>query len=491
MKSNNGTSARLVAVSASAASSQAGLLVLGIILLSFMMRAPLTAVGPIIGDIQRTLGLSGAMTGLLTTLPLLVFALFSPFVPKAAARIGMEATLCLSAAVLAAAIVIRSLPGQASLFAGTALLGAAIAVANVLLPSVVKRDFPERVGLMTGIYTVVMNLGAALGSGLSVPLTEGLGIDWRSALAVTALIAVAAAAVWVPLLRRPGSRRPASVAADAAQEGGRSFTAAPSRSADLAAAAMSRSADLAAAPMSGGTGLAAPPANRETSSMAAPVSLESDLAASASSPGTAPAAVSASGGTGRTAARLWRSPLAWSVSLFLALQSLCFYVSVTWIPSILTDKGLSQGSAGWMLSLMQLVGMLSTFVVPVLAGRQQRQRGLALITALLFVAGFSGLWLGGAGLVVPVMVALGLGAGGGFGLALMFFALRTRTSEAAAELSGMAQAIGYLIAAAGPLLFGMLHDRTGGWGTPLLLIIAVSVLYGVLGLFAGADRKAD
>lgn len=394
---------------------QAWLLVLSIILVALVLRAPITTVGPIIDQIRSSMGLSGAMTGLLTTLPLLSFAFISPLVPRLSAAIGMERSLFCAAVLLTAAIAVRSLPSVYALFLGTALLGAAIAVGNVLLPSLVKRDYPDKVGLMTGIYTVAMNLGAAVGSGISVPLTEGLGFSWQGTLAATAVIALLAALVWIPLLRRQESAP------------SRTRSGQPQPASDSSQASLRR--------------------------------------------------------------KLWTSPLAWSVSLFLALQSFCFYVNVTWIPLILADKGISHADAGWLLSVMQLVGMPATFIIPILAGKRASQRGLAMLTSSLFIAGYLILLLGSGSWALVSMIVLGLGVGGGFGLALMFFALRSSTTDQAAELSGMAQAIGYLLAASGPILFGLIHDWIGNWTVPLLLILAISVVYGLLGLAAGADRK--
>lgn len=182
------------------------LLVLSILLVAIIMRAPITAVGPIVDQISSSMGLSGGMTGLLTTLPLLAFAFVSPFAPKIAARLGMEFSLFAASILLTAAIIVRSLPSVYALFLGTALLGTAIAVANVLLPSLVKRDYPNKVGLMTGVYTVSMNLGAAIGSGISVPLTEGFGFSWQVTLAATSLVALIAAIVWLSQISWNGLR---------------------------------------------------------------------------------------------------------------------------------------------------------------------------------------------------------------------------------------------------------------------------------------------
>lgn len=390
----------------------AWLLVLSIIVVSFILRAPITSVGPIVEQIQHTFGLSGGMTGLLTTLPLLAFGFISPFAPRIAARVGMEFSFFAALSLLTVAIIVRSLPSVFALFLGTILLGSAIAVANVLLPSLVKREYPNKLGLMTGVYTVAMNLGAAVGSGLSVPLTEKLGFSWQGTLASSAIFAFIATAIWLLLLKR-----------------------------------------------------------KKTETNQGHIAVFQEKAAQ------------------KEKITLWRSPLAWSVSLFLALQSFCFYVNVTWIPLLIADKGLSHASAGWMLAFMQLVSMIATFIVPIVAGRRKSQRWLSTAMSLLFVIGYFILLIGGASLVPVSMVILGTGVGGGFGLAIMFFALRSRTSEQAAELSGMAQAVGYLLAASGPFLFGLLHDLTDNWDVPLLLIIGVSILYGIVGLSAGADRK--
>lgn len=399
------------------ARSGAWLLVTSIVLISLVLRAPITSVGPIIDQIRESMGLSGGMSGLLTTLPLLAFGMMSPIAPRIAARLGMEFSLLSASALLTAAIVVRSLPSVYGLFIGTALLGTAIAVANVLLPSLVKRDYPGNVGLMTGVYTVAMNMGAAIGSGISVPLTEKLGFSWQSTIAATALVGLIATAAWLPLLKRRSNEAAAQVAISAAR----------------------------------------------------------------------PDVIEERGGA--RSGKLWTSSLAWSVSLVLALQSFCFYVNVTWIPLILADKGLNHADAGWMLSLMQLVSMPSTFIFPILAGRSRNQQGLILITFILIVTGYLLLLLGGQALVPVSMVVLGFGAGGGFSLAVMFFALRTSTSGQAAELSGMAQSVGYLLAASGPFLFGVIHDWTGGWNVPLMLLLVVSVCYCVFGVMAAADRK--
>src|SRR5215213_6484520 len=160
------------------------LLVLGIVLLAANLRPALTGVAPLIGQIRADTGISNGAAGLLTTLPLLAFGLLSPVAPRVARRFGIEGVLLASLLVLAAGILLRWVGAVAALFLGTAILGAAIAFGNVLLPGLVKREFPERAGLMTSVYSTSLGISAAFAAGVSVPLTQLGGIGWREALAV-------------------------------------------------------------------------------------------------------------------------------------------------------------------------------------------------------------------------------------------------------------------------------------------------------------------
>jgi CP family cyanate transporter-like MFS transporter len=404
VKMNNSKWTSLSAAAAPIVITSSWLLLVGILLIAANLRASITAVGPIISDIQQSFGISSALTGLLTTLPLLAFALISPLAPRIARRISMENTLFIAMIVLTGAVVIRSLPSIVALFIGTALLGMAIAVANVLLPSLIKRDFSNSVGLMTGLYSVVMNLGAALASGFSIPIAEQAGFGWQGMLASWSILALISTAAWLPQIRR----------------------------------------------------ITRKPTDTQVST--------------------------------KKSTSLLRSSLAWQVSLFMGLQSFCFYVNVTWLPEILHDRGMSHIDAGWMLSLMQFVSLPATFIIPVIAGRQASQRGLAVVTALLMIIGYFGLLSGNAALIPLWMVLLGIAVGSGFSLAVMFFVLRSSSTEQSAELSGMAQSIGYLLAAAGPLLFGILHDLMGNWTLSLVMLVVVAVVFGAIGLGAGANK---
>src|SRR5918994_6172751 len=173
------------------------LFVLGIVLLAANLRPALTGVAPLIGEIRADTGISNGVAGLLTTLPLLAFALLSPVAPWVARRYGMELTLLASMLVLAGGILLRWAGNLTALFSGTIILGAAIAVGNVLLPGLVKREFPERAGLMTSVYSTSLGISAAIAAGVSVPLAQLDGIGWRGGLGGWGGPALVAAVVWL------------------------------------------------------------------------------------------------------------------------------------------------------------------------------------------------------------------------------------------------------------------------------------------------------
>ena len=383
--------------------TQQALLVVGFVLLAANLRPALTSVAPLIGQIRMDTGISNGVAGLLTGLPLLAFGLLSSIAPRLARRFGMERVLLASMLVLAAGIVLRSEGTVTALFLGTAVLGAAIALGNVLLPGLVKHEFPERAGLMTSVYVTAMAISAAIATGASFPIAGQAGIGWRGSLALWALLALVAAVAWFPKVRGPD-------------------------------------------------------------------------------------AANASTGTYRRVTGLWRSPLAWQVTLFMGLQALAYYVTLTWLPEILQEEGgMSAAQAGWMLALAQVVVIPSMFLAPVLADRRPSQYGVVVAAVTLTGAGTLGLLVAAGTATALWVVLLGLGQGACFSLALTLFALRAPDSEHAAALSGMAQSVGYLLAAVGPFLFGVLRDATHSWTVPLALLLAVVVSLLVTGLGAARD----
>ena len=379
------------------------LLVVGIVLLAVNLRPALTGLTPLIGQIRADTGISYGVAGLLTALPLLAMGLLSPIASLLAHRFGMERLLLASMLVLAAGILLRSAGAVTALFLGTAVLGAAIAIGNVLLPGLVKREFPERVGLMTSTYSTALAVSAAIAAGASFPLADQVGIGWRASLGSWALLALVAAVAWLPQMR---SARPTNASPADSQ------------------------------------GVNGP----------------------------------------------WRSALAWQVTLFMGLQSLGYYVVLTWLPEILQEQaGISASLAGWMLALAQAVGIASIFLAPVLAGMRPSQHGVVVVAVALTGAGALGLLVAAETATALWVVLLGLGQGACFSLALTFFALRAPDSEHAAALSGMAQSVGYLLAAVGPFLFGLLRDTTHAWTVPLALLFAVAACLLLTGLGAARD----
>ncbi|RCX23392.1 MFS transporter [Fontibacillus phaseoli] len=172
----------------------------------------------------------------------------------------------------------------------------------------------------------------------------------------------------------------------------------------------------------------------------------------------------------------------------MGIQSAIFYVLVAWLPEILKDQGISSSQSGWFLSVLIMASLPFAFIVPVMAGRMSSQRLLVVITTILLLIGTLGLLYSSIHLVLFWVIILGIGVGFAFGLSMMFFGLRTQNAHQAAELSGMAQSIGYLLAAIGPALIGYLHDASHSWSVPLLILVGASALLGIVGLGAARNQ---
>ncbi|WP_433802064.1 MFS transporter [Actinomycetospora sp. CA-084318] len=182
------------------------LLVAAIVLVALNLRGPIVAVSPVVDAIRADLGVSAAVAGLLTSLPVLAFALASPPASWLVGRIGPERAMLVGLAVLSAGTVLRSTDGVVGALLGTALIGAGITVGNIVVPVVVGRDFPHRSGTVFGVYTATMNIGSMLTLSLTVPIADGVG--WRLALCTYLLVALAAAVVWsLATRRRDGAPR--------------------------------------------------------------------------------------------------------------------------------------------------------------------------------------------------------------------------------------------------------------------------------------------
>lgn len=379
------------------------LLLLGIIMIATNLRAPITSVGPLVGTITNSLNLTGAQAGLITTLPLIAFAIISPIAPKLARKFGTETTILGALILIILGLSIRYLPSISTLFLGTAILGCGIAIGNVLIPSIVKQEFQNQSGLVTGIYSVSMNLTGAIASGVSIPLIEKLGWTWNQAFSLWIILAALALLAWLPQLKNKKATPEVNVV--------------------------------------------------------------------------------------DTNNSIWDSSLAWSVSLFMGIQSFIFYVLVAWLPEMLISQGIPSSKSGGMLSLLQLTLLPTTFIIPIIAEKRPNQKSLVVISFTLFTLGISGLMFSSLAVISLSIIAIGIAGGIAFSLSMMFFNLRTSTPKEAADLSGMAQSIGYILAAVGPFLFGLLHDLTNNWQSSLFLLIGMTIILLFVGLNAGSSKK--
>ena len=381
------------------------IIVTGIIVVALIYALLFTSVGPLIGTIRDQLGLSNWSAGMLTSLPLIAFAVMSPLVAKLSNRFTNEQVMLLGLFILFIGITLRSMTIISLLFTGTLLIGLGIAICNVLLPSVIKEKFPMQVALMTSIYSTTMGIFAATASGLSVPIAEGLHLGWQVALIVWAIPALLGIIVWIYLAKQSTDHYRVSYQPIIEQK------------------------------------------------------------------------------------QIWRSPLAWQVAAFMGFQSFLFYVTISWMPEILQAYGISAAAAGWMLSFLQFIGLPASFIVPVLASKYRSQHGIVLAMGLFSIIGYTGLLLGKSNTVMVVSIILiGFSLSGTFALALTLLGMRARNGKQAAQLSGMAQSFGYVLAAIGPFLVGYLYDKTQTWDIPLLTLISVAIIVVVFGFGAGRDK---
>ena len=367
------------------------LLIGAIVAVALNQRPAVVSVAPVLGDLRADTGLSGALAGLLTAVPVLCFGAFAPVAPRLARRIGLESAVALSLVLLAAGIALRLLSPIALLYAGSFLAGSAIALANVLLPAYVKREF-RRPGAVMGLYSASLNLGAAAAAAVTVPLAAALGVGWRAALGLWLVLALAALALWLPVAGTGHLHRRSG-----------------------------------------------PPPS----------------------------------GAGSWA--LLRQPLAVQVTAYIGLQSVQFYSFAAWLPTLLADAGVPVREGGLLLGLANVVGAAAALVAPAQAGRMRTQRPLILAVAALYTVGLAGLLLAPDTGTLVWVGAFGLAPGGGFALALTLIVLRSATPMTAARLGGVAQGLGYLLAAAGPPLLGALRDVTGGWTWPLVVLLLALV----------------
>lgn len=385
----------------SAGRSAGMLLAVCIVLIGLNLRTVFSSFSAILPEITDTAGMPPVLVTVLTTGPVLLLGLVAPAAPAFARRIGIERTILAAMAVLTAGLAVRGTGDFAAMIAGTVAAGAGIGVVNVLLPTLVKRDFQHRLGLMSGLYTGSICAAAALGAGFTHPLLQATG-SWQEALAFWTLPAALVVLLFAPLaLRR--SRTPADRNADAG----------PS---------------------------------------------------------------------------VWRSPLAWQITGFMALQAMMSFSVFAWLAPILRDRGIDGGTAGYVVAGSIVVQVLGSFLAPPLAARLRSQGWLNASIALLTGAGFALTILGPLDLVWLWAVMLGVGQGSLTALALTMIVLRTRNAGTAARVSGMMQCVGYGVGSSGTLLVGVLHTSTGSFTPAAVMFLVIGTAAAGMGLLAGRAR---
>jgi CP family cyanate transporter-like MFS transporter len=385
----------------------AAMVLAGILLVALNLRAAITSLGSLLDEVRSGLQLSGAMAGVVTTMPTIAFAVFGAVTPWLVRRFAPSRVLVVAMTALATGELLRVLTGSSLVFVATSALAlGGIAIGNVLLPMLVRQHFPGRTGLVTGAYSVAMTAGTTVAAASAVPIANAFG-SWRVGLGIWALLAVIAVLPWLPAaLRRAGS----------------------------------------------GPRLARPERINRV--------------------------------------RPHRTRLGWAMAIHFGTQAISGYATMGWMAQLFRDSGYSPRAAGLLLALITTVGMPVALLMPTLAIRLTRLHPLILLLPAAMITSYVGLAIEPHGGAILWMVLLAIGQGS-FPLALTVIGLRARTPEGTVALSAFAQSTGYLIAALGPLLVGILYGATGGWILPMGLLITAAGVQAVSGLAMARPRYIE
>ncbi len=341
----------------------------------------------------------------LTTLPVLCLGLFAPLAPWLAQRLGIERSIAFALLILSAGLAVRGFGNAPALFAGTLLVGAAIAIIGTLLPSLVMRELGRNADLMTGVYTMALCMGGAMGAGLSIPLADALD-GWPASLMSWTGLALSALLAWWWMMPR-------------------------------------------------------------------------------SAPGLQ------FGVSKSNIRKLLRQPLAWQVMILMGSQSSLAYIVFGWLPTLLVGRGYSDSDAGWLMGISILVQLPAAISAPWLARMHKDQRPILMLALALVGAGLWLLLSGPVHLSWPAGILLGLGQGGMFSLALTLIVLRSGDAHIAGELSALAQGGGYVIAAMGPLLVGLLLGANVSITAITWFFLAILVFAASMAMLAGRQRRLE
>jgi len=401
------------------------------------LRAAVTSVGALLPEVQSALEMGPVQAGVLTSLPLLSFAVVALVANRFAQRLGLVAAMTLSMFAVSVGLVLRVVVADATWLIATSLIAlSGMAIGNVLLPVAVRSWFPGRVGPMTGWYALMIALSTGLPAALSVPVAAELG-GWRPGLVIWAVPAALALLPWTLAVR--------------------------------------------AGPTPAGSQAPLPPATQP------------DPGAGAA---TAPAAGDDEPAAGTeeepavSVSWVHRRVQSWALATFFGVQALEAYVLMGWLPSILREAGVAAGAAGAMTGVAMIIGGPVALILPRFASRGEDQRIYVVGLIALSTAGYLGLLFAPAAqpLLWTVLLGLGLGA---FPLALLLIGVRAASTPGTARLSVLVQSVGYLFAALGPVTIGALRGATGGWAAPLTLLLVLLVPKLLGGVIAATPGKVD
>ena len=383
------------------------LIILGILFISFNLRAPITAVGSVVELIMQEYKISSAAAGFITTLPLIAFAIVSPFVAKISSKIGHSLTMMLGLICILVGEICRSYTGVYGLYIGTAIMGIGIAIGNVIIPAIIKLYFSKKVGAVTSLYTSGMCIFAAVGAGISIPLAKGMNLGWKNSLASWFILTMITVLIWLPQILK----------------------------------------------------------KKETNKKVEKTESKTSV---------------------------WKSPLAWWVTMFMGIQSFIFYSIVAWLPTIVISKEMTDTFAGNMALMFQLMAIPATLLIPILSDKFKNQKGLSLVVCTVYIIGvLLFLFAQTQIMIIIAIILMAIGMGGSISLSIAFISLRSPNSSKASELSGMSQSAGYLFAAAGPILTGLIFDMKSSWTIPLSIFMLLIVALAVCGIFAGSDKTIE
>ncbi|NKX54283.1 MFS transporter [Arthrobacter sp. E918] len=374
------------------------------------LRPAVSVVSPLLGTMGPELGFDAVTIGALAMLPPLVFAAAGLGTPALIRRAGLERVLVASVLLAVAGQLGRAAVGGVWPFLIlSALVMAGYGMGNVVLPPLVKKYFPDRLGLVTAGYVTLLAVGTAASPQLAVPVARLS--DWRLSIAVWALMSALVLLPWaVQLLRDRQAKR-------AGDDGG-----------------AAHAASAAGTPAKAGGAAAVPSAPKPVQHL-----------------------------------NPWKSPVAWGLAIFLAGNSAQTYVYFTWLPPYLAGQGLDVAAAGSALAYFAILGLPVSLLVPLVVPRMRNPIFAILVFTACWIGGHLGLYLAPMAGTWWWVTFAGLGQGT-FATALLMMNLRSRTTHGASVLAGFSQGIGYAGAGLAPLLFGIVRDATGSWTASFALL---------------------